>query len=86
MDIKKIIDSTPFLKGLSSTTHWAIYLAMLPFVLVLLGQAKAPVSWLEFSYLSLQSVVFLVGAILIAWRDHCCGSTCEPKPPTNVKP
>jgi hypothetical protein len=84
MDIKKIIDSTPFLKGLSSTTHWAIYLAMLPFVLVLLGQAKPPASWLEFSYLSLQSVVFLVGAILVAWRDHGCD--IKPEPPADVKP
>jgi hypothetical protein len=70
MDLKKLFGATPFLKGMDSTTHWCIMMAITPLVMILLGQSKAPTSWVGLAYLALHVFGLLTAAAIVGWRDH----------------
>jgi len=77
MDLKKLFGATPFLKGMDSTTHWCVMMAITPLVMILLGQNKAPTSWVGLAYLALHVFGLLMAAMIVAWRDHRAPSKVE---------
>lgn len=81
--IKELLTNTPIIKGMNSVTHWFVYAAVAPLVLVLAGSAQAPVGWGGLAFLALHVAAFLLGAWILCWRDHVVAGE---KPVESVKP